>query len=154
MGAFDKLNDTLEVHSDKWDAHESATVRLKVNVGDEEWVNNRVLKMKQGKKGKNLDFQSQLGATKRLWLERMIVSWTFTQDGHPVEVSSAAITALPSTYADFIYDAINDENEDEELEDEEDEENFSHDSSKDTEEFPPQEQPELTVKKSRNYLKK
>jgi hypothetical protein len=113
MGAFDQIDDTITIHSDKWDAHEQVTARAVATVADEEWVNNQVLIMKKAeKKNKGLDFDSQLGATRRLWLERMIVSWTFTKNGQPVPVSKAAINKLPSKYADYIYEQINAANED------------------------------------------
>jgi hypothetical protein len=110
MGAFDYGNETIEIHSPAWDANEMVVARTTPTLEDEEWVNNQVLKLKQadekdGEAGLNID--SHLGATRRLWIERMLVSWTLTKDGLPVPLTPKAIKLLPTVYADYIYDKIN-----------------------------------------------
>ena len=115
MGAFDNNDKTIEIHSKHWDNNEMVEARVGVTLEDEEWVNNQLLKLKQAaqsNKGKKqqqkqgLEIEFYLGATRRLWIERMIVRWTLTKGGMPVPLSSLAIKQLPTHYADFIYDQI------------------------------------------------
>lgn len=149
MGAFDGTNRTITIPESPeqgkawgWDAHETVTARVVVTMADEEWVNNQVTKMvlgtikpRKGKKAQPLDIQSNLGATRRLWVERMLQSWTLTKDGRPVSIAgpeerARALKALPSHYVDKIYDAIMAEQPefpDEEPRDEEDEESGDSD---------------------------
>jgi len=110
MGAFDYGDKTIEIHAPTWDAHEVVVARTVPTLDDEEWVNNQVLELKQadeedGKPG--LDINSHLGATRRLWIERMMVSWTLTKNGMPVPLTPKAVKQLPTVYADYIYDEIN-----------------------------------------------
>lgn len=104
--AFDDNDTTIVIHAPHWSGHEMVTARIVPTVEDEEWVNNQVLVMKSNAQKQGMDFSAQLGATRRLWLERLIVSWTFTSKGQPVLFSSKAVKKLPTHYADYIYDEI------------------------------------------------
>ncbi len=109
MGAFDKNEETVTIHSKLWENHETVTIRVTPTLEDEEWVNNQVARMitpNKGARNKGIAIESNMGATRRLWIERMIVNWTFTKNGMSVPVSRNAIRQLPTPYADFIYEKL------------------------------------------------
>ncbi len=161
MGAFDNTNETITIPTSPeqakewgWEPHESVTVRTVVTVEDEEAVNNQVMKMVsnfgKGKKNQALDIQSNLGATRRLWIQRMLVSWTFTKNGMPIPISAESLKQLKGSYLDRIYDAIQAEQEQYE-QDEDEAENFTSDASSITEEASSE---PIPIEMSRNYLLK
>lgn len=109
MGAFDKNEETVTIHSKLWEPHETVTIRVTPTLEDEEWVNNQVARMitpTKGARNRGIAIESNMGATRRLWIERMIVAWTFTKGGAPVPVTRAAIRQLPTPYADFVYNEL------------------------------------------------
>lgn len=178
MGAFDEQNNrtmTIPESAEQgakwgWDPHETVTFRVVVTAFDEEWVNNQIIKYltptmqsnRMGaKKNTKVDIQSNVGAAKRLWVQRMITDWTLTRGGHKVDISSPverekAMKLLPGHYLDRIYDAIMAEQPREE--DEEAEQDFTSDASATTEDQGVEEvevEPIPTpMTASRNYLSK
>src|SRR6185503_17474423 len=134
MGAFDaKRQDTIEIHGPEWDDHEFCTARTIVRSGDEEWVLNQqmLIQMPKGNRkqrraagafqkqqDKDVEFKSQVGASKRLWVQKMLESWTFTMNGMemPFEKSgqneladkrmTKIMQALDTSYIDYIYEQI------------------------------------------------
>lgn len=156
MGAFDaKRQDIITIRDEKtWEEHESCRARTIVRSGDEEWVMNQQMLIQMPKNRKqrrmggfrkeenaDIEFENQIGAARRLWVQKMLESWTFTANGQPIEFKrsghnkqddqymSKVMKALDTTYIDFIYEAIMDaqpkeakEDTQEEEEDENDEE--------------------------------
>lgn len=115
MSAFDiDGDDIITVHGKDWDVHESCRVRTVIRAGDQEWVLNQLMHVvaPQGKQKRGntaaLDLKSQLGATNRLWVQRMLVDWTFTRGGLPMPISAESLKLLKQSYIDEIYQAIQD----------------------------------------------
>lgn len=149
MGAFDaKRQDVIDIRDEKnWDSHESCTARTIVRSGDEEWVMNQQMLIQMPKNRKqrrmggfrkeensDIEFENQIGAARRLWVQKMLESWTFTANGQPIEFKrsghnkqddqymSKVMKALDTTYIDFIYEAIMDAQPKEAKEDAQEEE--------------------------------
>lgn len=137
MGAFDvKEDDIITIHGPKWDAHEQVLARTTVLVADEEWVTNQLMKIKSDFEGKgnrafrrskqaSMSLESQIGAANRLWVFRMLKSWTFTKDGQPMPLSLESVKMLRQDYLDYIYEQImkaQPKDEDEETEEDDEEE--------------------------------
>lgn len=126
MPAFDAprdREDIIIIRDEKhWDPHESARARTVVRVADEEWVKNQqiFIRPKKGNRAQrraqgglqrqdaDVDIKNQLGAVNRLWVQRMLVDWTFTKDGMPMPISSESMKLLDQSYVDYIYEAIMD----------------------------------------------
>lgn len=121
MGAFDaNREDVITIRNSRWEPHESCRARTIVRAGDEEWVLNQQMLIQQKKGNRKqrraggfrkqdeaeLDIKSQLGATNRLWVQRMLVDWTFTKGGQPIEISSESMKLLEQSYVDYIYEEI------------------------------------------------
>ncbi len=113
MSAFDTDgDDIITVHGKDWDTNESCQMRTVIRAGDEEWVLNQLMQvaMPQGKQKRGgsdgMDLKSQLGATKRLWVQRMLQSWTFTRGGLPMPISGESLKLLKQSYIDDIYNAL------------------------------------------------
>src|SRR4051812_47515818 len=106
MGAFDvKADDIITIRNPKtWDSHEQCRARTTVLVADEEWVQNQLVKIKQDaqsqgnrafRRQKNaMSFDAQMGASKRLWVFRMLVDWTFQKDNMPMPLSLESVKQL------------------------------------------------------------
>lgn len=156
MGAFSRKKDIITIRDEKnWEPGESCEARTFVRSGDEEWVLNQQMSIQMPKNRKqrrqggfrkeetgDIEFENQIGAARRLWVQKMLESWTFTdEDEHPIlfkksghnkqddQYMSKVMKALDTTYIDFIYEAIMDaqpkeakEDAQEEEEDEGDEE--------------------------------
>lgn len=117
MGAFSN-KDTVELHADWWEPHEVAVVRYRVKGADEEWVKNRQLLIEQEndrrfarggiqREDSTTRIKNQTGAIRRLWVQRMLVSWTFTDDnGRPVRITDESMGELLQEYIDYIYEEI------------------------------------------------
>jgi hypothetical protein len=106
MGAFDQIANIVIPNDEdpeaakafrkrwNWEAHEVVILRGTFSAGDQEAVGNASLVT--DKKGGTL-FAAGTGRLKML--ERMIVDWTFMQNGRKVEVTPAAIKRLPANYS-------------------------------------------------------
>lgn len=98
MGAFDVNDDIIVIRNSKWESHEECRARTTVLVKDEEWVQNQLVKIKSDiqqssnrafrRQKQPMNFDAQIGATKRLWVFRMLDSWTFTENGLESPMSS------------------------------------------------------------------
>lgn len=117
MGVFDdKADDVITIRDEKnWEPHESATVRTVVKVSDFEWVQNQLVQIKQGalsqrrgafQRDQAMNIQALTGASDRLWVFRMLKSWTFTKAGQPVELTLKNVQQLPQSVLNFIYNEI------------------------------------------------
>ncbi len=116
MGAFDKVQNITIPNPDDtkasaafrrkwgWDAHEQIIIRGRFTAADQEAMENASSAIKG--KGKKRDVEIRQGTARRILLERMIVDWTLTQDGRPVEVTSENIGQLPATYRKPVLEAI------------------------------------------------
>ena len=111
MGAF-ASKQVVTIRDEKnWEAWEAVTIKAKQSLADEAWVQNHMVRTETSK-GKSNDMLAQIGTVKQKLLERMIVSWTFTDENHnPVPHTAQAIGELDTAYADFIYDEINKRNQ-------------------------------------------
>lgn len=155
MGAFDaKREDIITIRNEKnWEPHESCTARTIVRSGDEEWVLNQqmLIQMPKGNRkqrrlggfrkeeSEEVKFKSQVGAARRLWVQKMLESWTFTANGQPIEFRrsgqnekddqymSRVMQQLDSAYIDFIYEAIMDAQPKEAKQDEEEDDDDEED---------------------------
>lgn len=156
MGAFDAgRKDVITIRGENWEPHESCTARTIVRSGDEEWVMNQQMLIHMPKSNRKqrrfggfrkeeageIEFENQIGAAKRFWVQKMLESWTFTANGQPIEFRRSGqnklddqymnkiMRQLDQDYIDYIYEAIMDaqpkearEDNEEEDEDESDEE--------------------------------
>ena len=111
MSAF-ASKDVVTIRDEKnWEPWEGVTIKAKMSLADEEFVNNHMAKLTDPKKKNPMDQNLLIGTTKRKLLERMIVSWTFTDaNKNPVLVTPETIADLDKGYADFIYEEINKRN--------------------------------------------
>lgn len=116
MGVFDEqADDIITIHAPSWEPHEECVARTVVKVGDFEWVQNQLVLIRQTSQPKRrgafqqeggLDIQAQAGAADRLWVFRMLKSWTFTRGGMPVPLSLQAVRELPQSVLNHIYNEI------------------------------------------------
>lgn len=116
MGVFDKKeDDIIEITHSDWNG-ESCQVRTVVLVEDFEWIQNQLVVIKQQsshghrrgafQREQEIDIQAQTGAADRLWVFRMMRSWTFTRNGRPVELTLQAVKQLPQNVLNHIYNEI------------------------------------------------
>ncbi len=161
-GAFEDTNDTLEIHAPNWLAHETVTARYIPTAEDEAWVHNQLIKYQTDRDRTNRSLQrnkatameNHTGEAKLLWVERMIVSWSFTRNGQPIAVSRASVRAMKLSYVDHIYDEIM-KHQEPFGQSEEEAENFTPPASITTEAHMESEDlVETPAKASRNYLSK
>lgn len=127
MGAFDNVNRTITIPRTpeegkawEWDSHESVTLRFVATAYDESWVTNHMMRMvmTQKEQGTQADVDSNVGAAKILWICRMLVSWTFTQNGMPVALPPLdndelheqqriqVVGSMKTEYIDRMYDEM------------------------------------------------
>jgi hypothetical protein len=116
MGVFDEqADDIITIHASNWEPHEECVARTVVKVSDFEWVQSQLVLIKQSSQTKRrgafqkdvgLDIQAQTGAADRLWVFRMLKSWTFTRGGQPVPLSLEAVRQLPQSVLNYIYNEI------------------------------------------------
>ena len=106
MGAFDRAKDILVPNDEKpeeaaafrkkwgWEPHEQVTLRGRMTAGIQEEVTN-------ASSGISKDNAPLIlaGSGRNVLLEHMIVRWTLTRNGQPVEVSLDAIRQLPAEYS-------------------------------------------------------
>jgi hypothetical protein len=147
MGGFD-TETKITIRNPKWDPGEEAEARVIPTAGDKQWVLDQQLLFNQRNKGNraqrrggygglsepvsDIDMKSQLGAVHRLWVQRMLLSWTIMKKGQIIPLPplanekerSRVLAALSDSYVEYIYAAILKEQpkEDEADEDEEEEE--------------------------------
>ena len=81
-----------------WDPGEQVILKGEYLAGDHEAVQNATSPTANAKQGKNQEVKSRIGSGHIKILERMIVGWTFTRRGHPVELTPQNIRRLPSNY--------------------------------------------------------
>lgn len=110
MGAFDAQPQqnqahTLGIHRESWRDGESVNVRVRVTSDDEDWVRAQLLKRILNTR-KGLSTSDQFALVDRLWLERLIVSWTLTRDGNAIPLSVDSIANLPREERDFLVQQI------------------------------------------------
>lgn len=115
MGAFDKAKPVIipdpedakasEAFRKKWgwEAHEQIIIRGQFTAADQEAMENASAALEG--KGKHRMVKMQTGTARRTLLERMIVDWTLTEGGRPVEVNAANIGRLPSNYRKPVLEA-------------------------------------------------
>jgi len=161
VGAFTtKGKDIITIRDEEhWDSGEYCAARTVVLSGDEEWVLNRQMAVELSRQGNrkqrrraggfrkeqdiDLELDNQMGATRRLWVQKMLESWVFFDDeGTPIpfvksgvnkdddKKASKIMQFFKQDYIDFIYEAImaaqpKEAQEDEEEGDDEDEEEGS-----------------------------
>jgi hypothetical protein len=118
MSAF-ASPETVVVRDPSWEPHEGVTIKKKMNLADEQWIANSYTGMGVDAKGAPA-FQASLGSVKAKTIERMLVSWTFTENGNPVALTPANIARLDTTYANYIYEQINQNNQPMEVQAQED----------------------------------
>lgn len=116
MGAFDSTPNITIPNPDKpdeaaafrakwkWEPHEQVLIKGIYTTADQETVENASSGVSG--KGKGAQADLRIGSSRRRLLEVMIVDWTLAQNGRKVEVSSAAIARLPSTYREPILEEI------------------------------------------------
>lgn len=110
MGVFDaqpqkNAAHTIEIHRESWRDGEVVTARVRVTSEDEQWVTAQLLqRMLNVRKG--LSTSDQFALVDRLWLERLIVSWTLTRNGQIIPLSAKSIVALPREERDFLVQRI------------------------------------------------
>ncbi len=110
MGAFDDIPNVL-VPDDtdmeaakafrrkwKWDAHEQVILRGTFTAADHEAVQNATSPTAPTQQRKVTEVEARVGTGHLRLLERMIVDWTFTQNGRKVGVTPQAIRRLPANY--------------------------------------------------------
>jgi hypothetical protein len=111
MGAFDDVMPITIPRSEeerkrwKWDAHEQVILKGSMDVSDQKYTAN-----KMGRMGKDSQMEVLMGEGRYALLERMIISWTFTKNGHPMPLSSSSIGRLPSSYSTPILNVIDEIN--------------------------------------------
>jgi hypothetical protein len=161
MGGFTTKKGIITICDEKnWDAGEYVKARTVVLSGDEEWVLNQQMLIEMPKQGnrkqrrasgfqkqKNADiaFKNQVGATRRLWVQKMLEEWViYGDEGQEIPFAKSGedektdkqmgkiMQGLKQEYIDFIFEAIQDaqpkevkQEEQEEEEDEEDDEEGS-----------------------------
>lgn len=149
MGGFD-TEKTIIIRDEKnWDPGEQCKVHTIPTAGDKQWVLDQQLLFNQKNKGNraqrrggygglaqqgdDVELKSQLGAVHRLWVQRMLVSWTIMKKGQIIPLPetekerSRVLALLNDSYVEFIYDAILKEQPKEEEDDEENEEGDNED---------------------------
>lgn len=106
MGAFDTVRDIVIPDPDnpteakafrdkwRWDPHEQVTLRGRATAGDQEEMANASTKIDEHNNPVIL-----AGTGRTIMLLRMIVRWTLTQNGHPVDVNLENVRELPSRYS-------------------------------------------------------
>lgn len=136
MGAFTTKKNVITIcDENNWDPGEFCTARTVVLSGDEEWVMNQqmLIQMPKGNRQQRrtggfrkqqdakIEFKNQMGAARRLWVQKMLESWTFFDDDGQIipftksgqnEVDdrrmSKVMQFLKQEYIDFIFEAIQD----------------------------------------------
>jgi len=107
MGAFDEVSPITIPRSEedrkrwRWEPHEQVLIKGTITVADQEYVTDQY-----GQSGKNGGVEVRMGKGRFALLDRMIISWTFTQNGHPVPVNALAIRRLPANYSNAILEVI------------------------------------------------
>ena len=89
------------IHADHWEPHEAVVIRS-LNTEDEEHIAD-------GLAGIDANGNARLyaGRSKRLTLQRGIVSWTLTDEqGHPLPVNEQSIKGLHPVDSSFILNEI------------------------------------------------
>ena len=106
MAAFVNHLETVTLHAPTWENYETVIVKNKMSMADEEWISNQFTRM-----NKNGELDASLGSVKLKTLVRMIVSWTFAENGAPVPLNEQNVGRLAKEYADYIYEQINANNQ-------------------------------------------
>lgn len=106
MAAFVNQLETVTLHAPTWENYETVVVKKKMSMADEEWISNQFTKLKS-----NGELDASLGSVKLKTLVRMIVSWTFAENGQPMPVNEQNVGRLAKEYADYIYENINSNNQ-------------------------------------------
>lgn len=110
MGVFDaqpqqNRAQTIDIHRESWRDGEAVTARIRVTSEDEEWVTTQLLqRILHARRG--LSTNDQLALADRLWLERLIISWTLTRDGKALSLNAESIAALPLEEREFLVKQI------------------------------------------------
>ncbi len=113
--------DTFTITGGPLKPHEYIVVKRTMTAGDEAWIQNHSIAPMGDKK--NPQIQMTIGDVRLATLKRMIVRWQLTRtvkglDGSraqvPIELSEAAIEALPVKISDYIHEALNRLDEEEE----------------------------------------
>lgn len=183
MGAFEPSegkDDIIIVRNEKgWDSHESCRIRTFVRAEDREWVENQLLLLEQEKRKQSkwkrqeaggIEIKNNLAAANRLWVQRMIVDWTFTKGGvvmplQPANERSRSMRLLHDDYIEYIYRAFADaqpdtddptppEENNEESEEDQDQSNFTGGASASTDGEMTSDEERQGQTSSRNYLLK
>lgn len=106
MGAFDDVESIVLPRSEeerkkwRWEPHEQVVIKGSITVADQEYITDCY--GEQGKKG----IEIKMGKGRFALLDRMIISWTFIKNGHPVPLTPAYIRRLPAHYANAILEVI------------------------------------------------
>lgn len=107
MGAFDDVAPITLPRSEeerkrwRWEPHEQILIKGTVTVADQEYVTDQY-----GQSGKNGAVEVRMGKGRFALLDRMIISWTLTQNGHPVPVNTLSIRRLPANYSNAILEVV------------------------------------------------
>lgn len=107
MGAFDLApNIILPDPSDteaatafrkkwRWEAHEQVILKGQFTAADQEITSNAGQNYRNGSQN---EIEMRFGSARLRMLERMIVDWTFAQNGRKVDVRPETIKRLPANY--------------------------------------------------------
>lgn len=109
MGAFDKKPDILIPDDDRdpkaakafrqhwgWDSHEQIMIKGSFTAADQAEMENASSEL--AGKGRRRNLKVKTGDARLKLLECMIVNWTLTESGRPVQVTAANISRLPANY--------------------------------------------------------
>ena len=92
---------TSQVHSPHWDNHEAVVIRS-LNTDDEEFINDQIADVDENGKVK-----LRTGRSKRLTLQRAIVSWTLTDEHErPLPLNEQSIRDLAPEDSQYIFEQV------------------------------------------------
>lgn len=142
MGAFDKKADILIPDDDRdpkaaaafrkrwnWDSHEQIIIKGTFSAADQAEMENASSEL--AGKGRKRNLKVKTGDARLKLLECMVVNWTLTEGGRPVQVTPANIARLPANYRKPVLERCD---EIAMVLDEEDQEDFLPESSAPSEE--------------------
>lgn len=111
MGAFDRAKNIIVPNDEKpeeaaafrkkwgWEPHEQIIMRGKLTAGIQEEVANASSAI-----GADNTPLLLAGSGRNIMLEQMIISWSLTRNGQPVEVSLDTIRELPTEYTTPLFE--------------------------------------------------
>jgi hypothetical protein len=110
MGAFDNVENILIPNPEDaetfrarwhWEENESVLIKGTITVSDQEYVTNHY-----GNASKSGSIELKMGNGRFAILDKMIIDWTFVQNGQKVPVTPQNIRRLPANYSNPILEEI------------------------------------------------